>query len=217
MGAAAPEQRSASPTLPTLDPTRPAPLHSPRGPSIPTIGGARCYPLLCHPPAPAPTSCRVCSCSSTTCMHCLHMGGSSHCTLGIHTSTRTPRGRLLPVKTSAVSIFSESEQAEYNRTTKTARFRGRSLRDVQFSDAQWQCASLRASLPSFAGRQRCARQSLVLCPATAYRRMRPGFPMDQTPRTRVPALCASALLRAREAPATTYRRMRPGFPKDQAP
>jgi len=64
------QSRSASPTLPTLDPTRPAPLHSPRGPSIPPIGGARCSPLLCHQPPPAPTSRRVCSSTTHACIAC---------------------------------------------------------------------------------------------------------------------------------------------------
>jgi hypothetical protein len=64
------QSRSASPTLSTLDPTRPAPLHSPRGPSIPPIGGARCSPLLCHHPAPAPTSRRVCSSTTHACIAC---------------------------------------------------------------------------------------------------------------------------------------------------
>jgi hypothetical protein len=64
------QSRSASPTLPTLDPTRPAPLHSPRGPSIPPIGGARCSPLLCHQPAPAPTSRRACSSTTHACIAC---------------------------------------------------------------------------------------------------------------------------------------------------
>jgi len=75
---AAPEQERVAHT-PHTRPNPPRAAAQPARTLHPPIGGARCSPLLCHQPAPAPTSRRACS-STPPPMHALLACSGAHTT-----------------------------------------------------------------------------------------------------------------------------------------